>query len=240
MKRKGRPLLPIGKFQTGRIVRRLNRFVVLVRFDGDLKRAHINNTGRLNEFMTAGREAFLLPGKPGGKTDFRLFAVRDGHAGALFDTQFQMRAVEKALDEGLFPWAEDCRMVRRNPRLGESVMDNLLDCSGNPVYLEVKSAVLRAGRFATYPDCPTLRGQRHILELTEHSASGGRAAILFVCALPEADGFKPFHPGDPEIAPLLRRAQKEGVIIKAVGMQFNPSAGFVEIYHPDLPVFLDE
>ena len=183
-------------------------------------------------------EAFLLPARPGGKTDFRLFAVRDRDMGALFDTQFQMRAFEKALAGNLLPWARDCRMIRRNPRLGESLMDYLLDCRGSEVFVEVKSAVLRQGSYATYPDCPSLRGQRHIRELTALSTSGGKAIILFMGALPGVRGFRPYDPGDPEIAPLLRQAFAAGVSIRAVGMQFNPQSEFIEMTDTDLPVRL--
>jgi sugar fermentation stimulation protein A len=233
-------LIRIRDFLQARVLEKLNRFVVLVEMEGRIRRAHINNTGRLERLLAEGRRGYLLPAKPGGKTDFRLFAVEDGEKeGALFDTQFQMRAVEQALAGGLLPWARGCRMLRRSPRLGESVMDYLLDCGGTEVFWEVKSAALRTGDFATYPDCPTLRGRRHIRELTRHSEAGGRAVILFVGALPRVKGFRPYDPGDPEIAPLLRRADAAGVAIHAIRLQFNPVAGTIDLTDPSLPVSLN-
>lgn len=232
------PLIQIPDIIPVRIVERLNRFVVLVKAKGKVGRAHINNTGRLDEFMVAGLRAYVIPARSAGKTDFRLFAVQDGDSGALFDTQFQMRAFEKALDGRHLNWAEGCRMVRRNPRLGESVMDYLLEREGMEIYVEVKSAVLRQGNHATYPDCPTLRGQRHIRELTQHSKAGGQSIILFIGALPHVEGFMPYSTGDPEIAPLLIEARKAGVSIRALGLQFNVRSGIIELTDPDLPVTL--
>lgn len=234
------PLLAVPKFKTGRILERINRFVVLVEENEHERKAHINNTGRLEELLVRGREAYLIPAKAGGKTDFRLFAVKDKSLAALFDTQFQMQAFEKALARGLLPWITGCRMIRRNPKLGDSLMDFLLECRNGEVYLEIKSAVLRQDEYATYPDCPTLRGQRHIRELTKHARAGGRAAILFVGALPSVTGFKPFPSGDPEIPPLLWKARKGGVDIRAIGLHFNPKTGFVEMYNDNLPVRLND
>lgn len=234
------PLLAVPGFRKGRILERINRFVVLVEENKHERRAHINNTGRLEEFLVHGREAYLITAKAGGKTDLRLFAVKDRSLAALFDTRLQMQSFEKALAWNLLFWASGCRMIRRNPKLGDSLMDYLLDCPDGEVYLEIKSAVLRQGKYATYPDCPTLRGQRHIRELTRHSRSGGQATILFVGALPSVTGFKPCRSGDPEIPPLLRKARREGVGIRAIGLHFNPKTGFVEMYDGDLPVRLED
>lgn len=234
------PLLAVPDFRKGRILERINRFVVLVEENRLERRAHINNTGRLEEFLVHGREAYLIPAKAGGKTDLRLFAVKDRGLAALFDTRLQMQSFEKALAGSLLSWAAGCRMIRRNPKLGDSLMDYILDCADGEVYLEVKSAVLRQGKYATYPDCPTLRGQRHIRELTGYARSGGQAAILFVGALPAVTGFKPFRSGDPEIPPLLLKARREGVDIRAIGLHFNPKTGFIEMYNGDLPVRLED
>ncbi len=57
---------------------RLNRFVALMEVDGEVRKALVTNTGRLEEFMVPGRKAFCTP-KSGGKTDFVLVAFEDLH-----------------------------------------------------------------------------------------------------------------------------------------------------------------
>lgn len=212
--------------------------MVQVEVDGEAYRAATNNTGRLEQFLVAGREAFCQRSRSGSRTDFRLFAIRDGPAGALVDTALQMKAFEQAVETGLIPWLEGYRLLRRNARLGESVIDYLFDCGGEKVYLECKSAVFREGRAAMYPDCPTPRGRRHIGELVRYVRNGGEALIVFIAALPDVGVFKPYRAGDPELAELLVEAHRVGVGLRAISMQYRPEDSFVCLIGADLPVEL--
>lgn len=220
------------------VVERLNRFVVEVQLRADCRKAYINNTGRLHQFLVKGREGFCVQNDKPGKTDYRLFAIKEGNLAAIIDTQLQMKALERSLEMRLIPWLEGYRVSKRNARLGESVIDYLLECSGKPVYLEVKSAVLREGHYAMYPDCSSARGRRHIRELTSHVDGGGRATILFIAALPEVKAFKPCRSADPELCELLVEAHQAGVEIRSIGMFYQPEDSFIYLFHPDLAVYL--
>ena len=229
------PLISIPGHIECAIKRRLNRFVVEISLKGQTARAHINNTGRLLELLVEGRKAACLPAA-GGKTAYRLFAIRAKTAWALIDTQFQMRAFEQALGRGKIPWLSSWQLQKRNPRLGESVLDYVFTDEKGPgeLYLEVKSAVLRRGSYAMYPDCPTLRGQRHIRTLIDHARRGQRAAICFMAAFKGAAAFRPYASGDPVIAALLKEARGAGVEIRAVSMHFDGKG--IQLDNPDLPV----
>ena len=220
------------------IVGRVNRFVVKVIVDGNEQRAYINNTGRLSELLVGGRGAFCVRSKGTGKMDYRLFAVEDDNLGAIIDTQLQMKAFERALETGLIPWLSGCRILRRNARLGSSLIDYLLRCNEDRVYLEVKSAVLRGGTYAMYPDCPSTRGRKHVKELTNHAKRGGKSIILFIAALPKVEAFKPNKTADPEIHKLLLEANKVGVKLRAIGMYYNPADSFIYLYNPSLKIVL--
>jgi sugar fermentation stimulation protein A len=232
------PLLAVPNALSCRIAERINRFVVMVEVEGKSHKAHINNSGRLHEFLIRGREGFCFKTPHAAKTEFRLFAVMEKSLGALIDTQFQMRAFEAAHQKALIPWLEGAVFVRRNPRLGGSVLDYFFDREGISVYLEVKSAVLREGRFAMYPDCPTLRGQRHVEELMHWAKKGGTAFAVFVAALPYVTGFKPYRSADPRLCDLLERARNVGVQVRALGMYFQPVDSFLYLYNPDLDVVI--
>ena len=230
-------LLDLGGHYECRIRGRLNRFVVLVEDGGGAWRAYINNTGRLSELLVEGRLGYCLDSR-GEKTRYRLFAVEESGAAALIDTRMQMQAFEAAVERGLLPWARGCRIASRNPRLGSSVLDYLLDCGGRRVYVEVKSAVLRVGRGAAYPDCPTMRGRRHIRELASHARRGGRALIVFIAGLPGPEYFTPYPEGDPLIPVLLREAVEAGVEVRAVALHYRPGEKRVVLEDPDLEVRL--
>lgn len=220
------------------IVKRVNRFVVEICLKGKHYRAHINNTGRLHEFLVEGRKGFCVRNARPGKTDYRLFSIEEGDLGAIIDTQLQMRTFERALEMVLIPWLKGCSVMRRNARLGGSLIDYLLECNGGEVYLEVKSAALREGECAMYPDCPSSRGRKHIGELADHVKEGGRGIILFIGALPGVRAFRPNRDADPELYDLLAEARKVGVEIRSIGILYNPRDSFVYLFNPDLEVRL--
>lgn len=159
-------------------VERINRFVGLVRINGEVKRTLITNTGRLEEFMVKGRKCFCTS-KQGGKTDFVLVAFEDRNSkGAVIDTRTQTGAFERAIKLGLISWLRDCHIKKRKVKIGASRLDYLLECKGEEIWVEIKSAVLREGEYAMYPHCPSLRGQE-LIKLRED----GKRAILVLCQM---------------------------------------------------------
>lgn len=219
------------------IEKRVNRFVVVVTAEGRKLRAYVNNTGRLQEYIVRGTKGFCT--SEGNKTDCRLFAISDKGLGALIDTAFQAKAFEASLQKNVLKWLLNYKVVKRNVKVGGSLIDYLLLKGGSKAYLEVKSAVLRGNEtYAMYPDCPTERGRRHLMELMELAKSGERAIMLFVAALPEVEAFRPYRKGDPQIAELLKQADRVGVEIRAIGAHYEPGRKAVELYNPDMPVEL--
>ncbi|NJE48089.1 DNA/RNA nuclease SfsA [Thermococcus sp. 9N3] len=223
-----------------KFVERLNRFVALVEVNGEIRRALLTNTGRLEEFMIPGRKVFCTP-KSGGKTDFVLIAFEDlGGKGAIVDTRTQAKAFERAVELGLVPWLKDCSIKRKEVRVGNSRLDYLFECPGGELYGEMKSAVLRGGErgeYAMYPDCPTLRGQRHVRELIELAKAGKDAIIFFIGAMPGVKKFRPYEKGDPKLARLLKEAKKAGVRIEGLSISLLPD-GRVILERPELKVEL--
>jgi len=221
------------------IVRRINRFLVEILIDGSPTIAYLNNTGRLLEFMAEGRVAYCLKAY-GGKTRHRLFAVDVGDGlAAIVDTRIQMRLFEKAASKGLIHWLGKHRIVKRNCRLGRSLIDYLIELDGRLAYLEVKSAVLRDGEgYALYPDCPTIRGRRHIMDIIKHAEEGGLGIIVFIAALPNINGFKPNPRGDGEIPKLLLKAYETGCVLKAMSAYYDRRSSSFYLDSPDIPVLL--
>jgi sugar fermentation stimulation protein A len=219
-------------------IERLNRFVALVEVNGEIKKALVTNTGRLEEFTVKGRKAFCTP-KSGEKTDFVLVAFEDLEGkGAIIDTRTQAKAFERAVELGLIPWLKDCSIKRKEIKVGNSRLDYLFECPGGEIYAEMKSAVLRGGEkgeYAMYPDCPSVRGQKHIRELIELAKAGKRAMIFFVGAMPGVEKFRPYEGGDPAIAKLLKKAKKAGVGIHALSVALLPS-GEITLENPELKV----
>ncbi|MDP7982121.1 MAG: DNA/RNA nuclease SfsA [Conexivisphaera sp.] len=220
------------------VVGRLNRFVARVHAPDGESLAHINNTGRLLDFMRQGAASYCIPRGSPGRTRYRLVAFDDRGGAALIDTAIQMSALESAIARGYLRWASGCSVVRRSPRLGDSVLDYLLNCTDRgPVYVEVKSAVMRGpGDVSMYPDCPTERGRRQISTMAEWASRGVCAAVVFIAAFPGASSFTPNDAGDPGIRSTLRAARSAGVELRAISMHYDGRR--VVLDRDDLPVHL--
>jgi len=234
----GFPLLSVANVLSCRILERVNRFVVNIEVKGKKGRAHITNSGRLHEFLVRNRKGYCFETPKTEKTAFRFFAIEEKGLGAVIDTWLQMKGFEAAQRRGLIPWLRGADFIRRNPRMGSSLLDYLFEREGNPVYVELKSAVLREGTFAMYPDCPTLRGQRHVEEMMRWVKRGGKAFLVFVAALPYVAGFRPNRKADPRLHRLLKKGENEGVEMKAVGIYFQPADSSLYLYDPDMDVVI--
>jgi len=233
----GVELLRVENVVECRVVERLNRFVVLVERYG-LEKAHINNTGSLRGVLVEGRKGYCIPRRD-GKTRYRLVAIecpgyRDA---ALIDTWLQMRGFEISVENDYLPWLRGCKIARRNPRAGSSLLDYLLECSGQEVYAEIKSATLRLpGDKASYPEPASPRGRRHVEELARLASQGTKALLVFIAGIPGAKGFKINEEADPLLPKLLENAIRAGVMMKAVSMTYSPENSTVILDNPDLAV----
>ena len=231
----GIKVLKIGRPLECRIIERLNRFVVLIEIAETEYRAHITNTGRLSELIVRGQKAYCFRTHHRGRTDFRLFAIDEQGLGALIDTWLQMKAFEKSLERNIIPWLAGCSMLKRNAPLGVARIDYLLKCAGkDEIYLELKSAVLRDGVCAMYPDCPSDRGRKHIHELSDYVHAGGKGILLFMAALPYVTEFKPNKAADAKIYEALTKAHVAGVDVRAIGLYYNPTDSWVCLFNLDL------
>jgi sugar fermentation stimulation protein A len=82
-------------------------------------------------------------------------------------------------------------------------------------YIETKSVTLVVDGVGLFPDAPTERGRRHVLELAEAVESGHRTAVIFVVQRPDAKEFSPHYTADPAFGDALRAAVSRGVEVYA-------------------------
>jgi len=180
----------------------------------------------------------LIPNR--GKNDYRLFAVSPYNGlASIIDTLLQMKAFERCMENGLLPKFIGCRIQKRNASLYNSKIDYLLSCNTRSIYLEVKSAVLKKGEYAMYPDCPSIRGQRHIMDLIKNSERG-ESAIMFIAAIPDIKYFTPYKEGDPLIYSLISKAYHKGVKLYAIQIAYDINMKRIMLINSETPVILEE
>lgn len=199
----------------GRFVRRDNRFRATVTVAGKKAWAHVPNSGRLGELFTPGRLVWLSPaGTPGRKTAFDLKLVDFHSVLVSVDARLPNPLFAEALSSGRLP-DYPFPAVQREVRYGSSRLDFRLSGPDTTCWLETKSVTLVEDGIARFPDAPTSRGRRHLMELIEARESGDRAAVVFVIQRPDAEGFSPHESADPAFAETLRQAAAAGVEIRA-------------------------
>jgi len=221
-----------------KILERVNKFKVKIELDGRIEYAHINNTGRLREYLTRGKRGFCLRFEKPKKTKYRLFSIEVDGYGALIDIWIQGKAFERSLDLKLIPWLRGYRIIKRNVRLNRSIIDYLLRRGDEETYLELKSAVQRIDGYASYPDAPSIRARRQLRDLIRYVEDGGRAMIAFMIGLRDVMGFRPNKDVDPEIHKLLLSGSQIGLEIKAIGVYYDPHRSSIRLWNPDMETLI--
>jgi sugar fermentation stimulation protein A len=236
MIQKSRVLMKIENYREGIIIRRINRFVVKAKIKNKVVLAHLNNTGRLEELIKKGKVVLFLPIEKSKKLKFRLSMIKENkNIFSIIDTSLQMKAFEVALKKNYISWLKCAEILRRNFRINDSVIDYLIEYKNKKYIVEVKSAVMKRKRFAMYPDCPSIRGQRHIKELVKNLKN---SIILFIAAMKNIDAFSPNKEADPNIYELLKIARRKGVKIKAIQIYFDKSKNSIILKNDELPINL--
>ena len=143
------------------------------------------------------------------------------------DSRFDIAAFVETRSTGLSPAQApefECSAVSPLPTRFAS-----LDSRGDPnsselALLEVKGVTLERDGVVLFPDAPTVRGTKHLRELTRFAAEGGGAYVLFVVQMEDVAYFAPNEATDPAFAAALRQARDAGVRILAYDCRVTPDS----------------
>jgi sugar fermentation stimulation protein A len=208
--------------QTGRFVKRLNRFVALVDLEGERVEAHIATSGRLAELLVPDAAVLLERSQSTRrKTAYSLRVVRYGQTWVSIDAQLPNKLIKQLLQAQALPPFAQCDFVRSEPVYRGGRFDFLLTEAGQAVYVEVKSVTLVEEKLGLFPDAPTERGRRHLLHLAGLRQEGCRCAVIFIIQRHDADYFAPNGRTDPPFAQALRQAAAAGVELYAYRCQVD-------------------
>ncbi|MDR5588606.1 MULTISPECIES: DNA/RNA nuclease SfsA [Clostridium] len=196
-------------------VRRPNRFQGYVIIDGKEELVHVPNTGRCKEILIPGCKALIREENgPNRKTKFSLIGAYKGDKLINIDSQIPNKVVEEALINKRIKGLEKYTKISREKTFGNSRFDfKLEDSLNNEYYLEVKGVTLEEDGFCRFPDAPTERGTKHLLELIEVKNNNMGAGVLFLIQLDNVKSFSPNDDTDPKFANALRKAKTMGVDI---------------------------
>jgi sugar fermentation stimulation protein A len=223
----------------GTLIRRYKRFFADVTLeDGQVVTAHIANTGGMIGTSDPGIEVWLSPAaNPERKLRWNWELARiDGYLVGV-NTAHPNLIVADAVREGGIPQLAGYSSLRREVKYGRnSRIDLLLEGGGLPIcYVEVKNVHLKRGDWAEFPDAVTQRGTKHLAELRQVVADGGRAVMLYLVQREDCRAFRPAADIDPTYAAALADAVGDGV--EAICYTCRLSCEAITIGEP-LPVSL--
>ncbi len=211
-----------GNMVPGRFLARPNRFISHIEIDGKTEICHVKNTGRCKELLPAGVAVWCQQSQnPLRKTRFDLIAVQKGHRLINMDSQSPNKAAGEWLEKGGLGPVTD---LRPESKWGQSRFDFSFTKDGKPCFLEVKGVTLEENGICAFPDAPTLRGVRHLRELTALAGQGYGAYVLFVIQMEDVRSLHPNDATDPEFGQALRQAHAAGVQILAVNCRVTPDS----------------
>ena len=151
------------------------------------------------------------------KTAYDLALVEVGGVLVSADARLPNTLLREAVDAGRVPAFADYDEIRAEVRLGGSRVDLRLFGPSGTCYVEVKSVTLVENGVGLFPDAPTTRGRRHVLELRQAVGEGVRAAVVFVIQRPDARALSPHWRADPDFCDALLEAAAAGVEVYAFG-----------------------
>lgn len=199
---------------------RPNRFVAHVLLEGEQVVCHVKNTGRCRELLVEGCTVYLEPSRnPNRKTAYDLVAVEKqtprGNLLINMDAQAPNALFREWAEAGNF--RDGLTLLRGEKTFGNSRFDFYWESSKSRGFVEIKGCTLEENGVARFPDAPTQRGVKHVLELIAAREAGYEAAI---CMVVQMEGMNYFTPNDdthPAFGEALRRAERAGVEIFALG-----------------------
>ncbi|SDK53213.1 DNA/RNA nuclease SfsA [Natronincola ferrireducens] len=215
-----------GNKVEGVFQRRLNRFIGEVLIDDKLEITHIPNTGRMKDFLTNGANIILRKvNEPHRKTQYDLLMVYKDNTLINIDSKLPNNLLHKAFLNKDIEGFQQYDDIRREVTFGNSKFDFYLSNKKESVLVEAKCVTLvKENHLASFPDAPTDRGTKHILELIEAKKQGFRTAVFFIIQRDDANKFTPNQEMDEAFYKAVLLAKKVDVEFYAYTCHVTPNS----------------
>lgn len=213
--------------QSGRLLKRYKRFLADIELhSGEIITAHCPNPGAMLDIKDPGLPVWVsqVPDHIERKLRYTWEIVKAQGTLVGINTMHPNRLIEEALKEKKIELLKDYTSFKKEVKYGKnSRIDFLLEREGAPsCYVEIKNVHLKRGEQAAFPDSVTARGAKHLQELSEVVAGGGRAVMLYCIQRSDCAEFTLAADIDPHYAALAREAVKKGVEMIAYTCTVTP------------------
>lgn len=211
---------------SGTLIRRYKRFLADIELaDGTVVTAHCPNSGSMKGCDLPGSQVMLsLSDNPKRKLAYTWELVQINGFWVGLNTMLPNYLTEEGIKNGTIKELQGYTKIRREVAYGSerSRIDLLLSGDREDCYVEVKNVTLVENDKALFPDAVTARGQKHLRELMEVVAAGGRGVIFFTVQRGDGQLVSPADDIDTEYGRLLRQAVQSGVEALAYRAEVTP------------------
>lgn len=212
----------------GRFLERINRFLARVEIDGEITTVHVPNTGRCKELFVPGATVVLERREGmGRKTPYELEFVYKGKRLISIDSQIPNKVVMDNILKGKLDKFAGYDVIEKEKTYKNSKFDLKLSKKDEIFFVEVKGVTLEENGVVMFPDAPTERGTKHMLELKSAKEEGMRAAVVFLVQMDDVLYFTPNVKTDVKFSSALKDAIESGV--EAYAYCCNVKENFVDI-----------
>ncbi len=207
-------------------LKRLNRFLLIAKYGDSKIQCHIHDPGRLGELLIPSVRILIQFKKGARKTPCDLVAVNKDGEWIFTHSGYHSKISLRLIKSGLIREFEDFEEIIREYKIGKSRIDFLLKKGERKFLLEVKGCTLFRDGIGYFPDAPTERGRRHLMELMKAIDEGFEAGVLFLVMGRDIRELRPNWRIDPRFSEAMIRAYKKGVKMIAYTFYFDGKALF--------------
>lgn len=165
----------------GIFLERINRFIAKVIIDGQEELVHVKNTGRCKELFIKGAMVYLQKStNPMRKTKYSLISIYKNNMLINIDSQIPNSVVYEGIVQKKISEFKELLNLKKEVTFGNSRFDLYYETKRNKGFIEVKGVTLENKGISMFPDAPTSRGNKHVLELIKATEEGYKNYILGV------------------------------------------------------------
>jgi len=208
------------KTKEATFIERPNRFIAKVLIDDRIETVHVKNTGRCRELLYSGVKVILEESSNTlRKTKYDLVSVYKDNFGLInIDSQ--------APNKIAFEWLNSLNLdfIKPEYSYGKSRIDFYIENNNQKYLIEVKGCTLEVDHKGYFPDAPTIRGAKHLYELSSAINEGYKTALLYVIQM---DGINEVYPNvktDENYYKAYMHAKEAGVQILYLTCNVNKDA----------------
>jgi len=197
-----------------KFIKRYKRFFVDVMLNKEILTAHCPNSGSMMGLLNENENAWVSKSKnPKRKLKYTLEILEKEKQKVGVNTHLTNKIIEEALVNKKIKEFEKFNQVQREVKFNNNTrFDFLVSNKKEQAFIEVKNVTLKREQdYAEFPDAPTTRGQKHLLELINAKEKEYQAYLIFLIQREDCNFFKISKDIDKKYYENFIQAKKKGV-----------------------------